>query len=441
MITIERMTMKKIMTIYLAIIVTIPFFCFPATSTTDDIILPPPAQTTMILEESICRRASIRNFTDEPVTMHDLSTILWAAYGLRDDGYRTVPALQETYAAHIYVLLPDAIYTYDAINHSLQFYKQGDYRYIGQYDAPVLIGIVWDTTLLSDGNIATAQIGMIGQNIQLMCNALDLGSVICGDFPPTYTLDRIGLPEHHIPRIIIPLGHLVFEYNFVNFPFQLSLLPRIQQSGISLSDALETRTEADNIGHQITRKQQTQLLWSSYGYSLFLDRADYGMDFHISRHRTVPSAKAYYPFHIYAVTASRVIEYIPNIYNPLQFSFLLPRFPFPVISYFKPHMLEDVREEIASASTTPQHSTAPVLIVIVLDVEKTKRAVDFSAEQWRWLWYYEAGSIAHNILLSSAAWDLSTSLGLVVDKELIQTTLNLDDSFIPLLIVPAGKAT
>ncbi|MFO7678121.1 MAG: nitroreductase family protein [Thermoplasmatota archaeon] len=432
--------MKKLFTIFLAIIVTIPLVCFAATSTTEDIVLPPPAQTTMILEESIWRRASIRNFTDEPVSLQDLSTILWAAYGLRDDGTRTVPLLLETYAAHLYVLLPDAIYTYDVLNHTLRFYKEGDYRYIGQYDAPVLIGIVWDATLLSDGDVATAQIGMIGQNIQLMCNALDLGSVICGDFPPTYTLSRIGLPEHEIPRIIIPLGHLVFPYNFAYFPFQISLLPRIQQSTFTLSDALEARTEADVIGHEITRSEQTQLLWSSYGYSYLLDRADYGMDFHISRHRTVPSAKGYYPFHIYAVSSSRVFEYIPNIYNPLQFSYFLPRFPFPVFTYFKPLFRGDVREEIATASTNPEYSTAPLLIVIALNVEKTNKTVDFSGEEWRWIWYYEAGSIAHNILLSSAAWDLSTSLGLAVDADLIRSTLDLDDTFIPILIVPAGKA-
>ena len=44
--------------------------------------LPPPKSVDMILEESIFRRSSVRDFSDEMVSDEDLSTILWAAYGL-----------------------------------------------------------------------------------------------------------------------------------------------------------------------------------------------------------------------------------------------------------------------------------------------------------------------------------------------------------------------
>lgn len=431
--------MRKLAIVFLAIIVTTPFISLGGSITSDDIDLSLPSQTTMILEETIWRRASIRNFTKEPISLQDLSTILWAAYGVRQDGTRTVPAIQDIYAAHIYILLPEAVYKYNPYNHTLCFYKEGDYRYIGQYDAPLLIGIVWDTSLLSDGNLAAAQIGMIGQNIQLMSNALHLGSVICGDFPPIYTLDHIGLPSNEIPRIIIPLGHMVFPYDFTYRPFWISLLPRIQKSSLTLSDALEARNETDTMQHMITRAELTQLLWSSYGYSYLLDRAEYGMNFHISRHRTIPSAKAYYPLHIYAVSSSRISEYIPNIYNPLQFSYLLPRFPFPVFTYLKPLYRGDFRDEIATATSNPASASAPVLIICVLNLEKTHRVVDFSAEEWWWLWYYEAGSAVHNMLLTSAAWNLSTTITFPVDAEKILSTLELDENYIPIAIVPAGK--
>ena len=52
--------------------------------------LPPPLFIDMPLEKSIMRRMSMRNFTEEPVTDEELSTILWAAYGLREDGKQTV---------------------------------------------------------------------------------------------------------------------------------------------------------------------------------------------------------------------------------------------------------------------------------------------------------------------------------------------------------------
>jgi nitroreductase len=73
----------------------------------------------MILEETLWRRSSIRNFTSEPVSIEDLSTLLWAAYGVRGDGSRTIAPVNGVYAVRIYVLLADAVYYYEPANHSL----------------------------------------------------------------------------------------------------------------------------------------------------------------------------------------------------------------------------------------------------------------------------------------------------------------------------------
>ena len=45
----------------------------------DEYPLPTPISVDMILEESICRRMSVRSFNGESVTDEELSTILWAA--------------------------------------------------------------------------------------------------------------------------------------------------------------------------------------------------------------------------------------------------------------------------------------------------------------------------------------------------------------------------
>ena len=90
--------------------------------------LPPPIDVDMILEESIFRRMSVREFKDEPVNDEDLSTILWAAFGLRDDGKHTISKINNTYSAIIYVLNEEAAYKYNPINHSLVVYKEGDFR-------------------------------------------------------------------------------------------------------------------------------------------------------------------------------------------------------------------------------------------------------------------------------------------------------------------------
>jgi len=90
--------------------------------------LPLPIDVDMTVEESIFRRMSVREFTDESVTDEELSTILWAAYGLRDDGNRSVYEIDGIHAAVIYVLKENAAYSYDSFNHSLTLYKEGDFR-------------------------------------------------------------------------------------------------------------------------------------------------------------------------------------------------------------------------------------------------------------------------------------------------------------------------
>ena len=92
----------------------------------------------------IARRKSVREFNETPISDEILSTILWAAYGYINDEKRTVHGL-EGYAAKIYVLKEDGVYFYDPTNHSLVFYKEGDYRRrVAQYEAPIQLGIVME---------------------------------------------------------------------------------------------------------------------------------------------------------------------------------------------------------------------------------------------------------------------------------------------------------
>ncbi len=401
--------------------------------------LPPPGNATMNYEETLWRRSSIRNFTTDPISAQDLSTILWAAYGMRGDGTRTVIPINGTHSTTIYVLLQDAVYIYRPENHSLIVFKQGDFRYLAQYNAPVVLGLAWNASLNPDPNSSALEIGAIGQNVQLVTNALGLGSVINADTPPTHTLQLIGLPADETARIVIPLGHLQFPYDFRYRPFRISFLPQIQQSTLSLSEALNARNETDVFSGELSRNQLSQILWSTYGYSPDVDRSEFGFTYHISRHRTVPSAHGYYPLRIYGVTAKNVVEFIPNTYDTLNFIFL-SYFPFPIFTYLKQIAKEDRRGAVADATTHPASSTAPLLIVVVLDVEKTRppKGDDFSGPAFRNLWCYEAGSAAQDALLEAAAWNLTANAYLPTDNDAIRSALGLEGEFTPLFVVPIG---
>jgi nitroreductase len=391
-------------------------------------LLPPPIIINMSFEESVMRRASMRNFTDEPVTDEELSTILWAAYGLRNDNKMTIPEINGFHATIIYVLLED-VYRYNPLNHSLVLYKTGDYRDIvgWQYSAPVQLCLCWNTDI-ADANLGCLELGCVGQNIYFAANAIGLGTVITAQGDPA-AITPVGIPENEHGMGIMPLGHLEINYDFIYRPLLFSLLPRIVFSDNSLTKVLEERDEVTSwSSSSISREDLSYLIWASYGYSYYIDESNAGS---VERHHTVPSAHGYYPFRIYAATRSGVYRYIYGLYN-------IDIWGLPVISFLYPVNLNDKRIDIAQA-TELFTSEAPLNIIIVLDIDKTNQWDDLSDESLRWIWYYEAGAAAHNILLQATSRGHSGNILTINDKELICSILKLNkEKFDPMLVVPVG---
>lgn len=403
--------------------------------------LPPPMDVEMVLETSICRRMSIREFTDELVSDEMLSTILWAAFGLRDDGTYTVSEINGTHAAVIYVLNEEAAYIYDPDKHSLVVYKEGDHRAdinILQYEAPIQIGLCWDTSK-AEANQGGTELGQIGQNIQFMANALDLGTVVTGQIPPA--IKPLGLPSNQEGLIIMPLGHPKNPYNFKEKPMWISPLPKIKESSVSLSRALENRKDGDIFQGELSSQEISQLLWSSYGYSLYIDASEQE-PIHLRRHRTVPSAHGYYPLVIYAVTEEGVYRYYPNILTDFLVNFLqiinapVDYLGLPIVTFMKQTLQEDMRDSMAQLCGQPNIDSAPLFIIPVLDLVMAK---ELSSEGAKRFWFYEAGAVAHNVLLEATVWDLSAKIIYPVDSTAIRSLLQLPDSNIPTLILPIGE--
>ena len=396
----------------------------------NNITLSTPSLLAVSVEESIAHRMSIREFTEEAVSLVDLSTILWAAYGITSNQHQTVNYVDGISSVKIYVLREDAIYWYNPATHLLIYYQEGDYRSdIAQYDAPIQLGLTWDTKATDDANLSAAELGAVGQNIQFAANALELGTVVTGEAPSR--LDNIGLPAEHIGRIVMPLGHPIYPYTFNNRPQWISLLPRITSSSLSLTDALDGRRESITWSDtSVLRQDLSHLVWSSYGYSYYLDISGQEAN-QVKRHRTVPSAHGYYPFDIYVVTPDSTYRYFGNII-PIDLWGL------PVITFLWPVCSDDNRDKIGAASA-PYVKDAPLIIIPVLSVEKTVSWDDLSASYVRWVWSYEAGAVAHNVLLEATARGMAANIAQVNDKNAICDILHLDpQAYDPLLVIPAG---
>ena len=92
----------------------------------------------MSLEEAVVKRRSIRDIAPEPLSLSELSQILWAAQGITDSSWRsrTVPSAGATYPLEIFVVcgrnnindINDGIYHYNVDNHSLTLHHKGDIR-------------------------------------------------------------------------------------------------------------------------------------------------------------------------------------------------------------------------------------------------------------------------------------------------------------------------
>lgn len=376
-----------------------------------DYPLPPPLPVDMILEQSICRRMSVRTFTDESVTDEELSTILWAAYGFTESGGRTIYNPNGTYSTIIYVIRSEATYKYIPRNHSLSLFKSGNYLDLGEYDAPIKFGLVWDTHVAADERGGIGEIGMIGQNIYFDANALDLGTVTTG--MSVNDLYQLGIPAYEKPEIIMPLGHPASPYDFTYSPLPVSNLPQIVNTTDSLADAINNRFITslwDNT--PLSLLYQSQLIWSSYGSSYNIDNVN-----HV-RHRTLPSAIDIYPYKIFAANQTGVYQYNPS-------------------THALSTLVQGDKRQAISNSLVPTNITITSASWILIPCLDT----NLGSSVYQRFWYYEVGAISHNVMLESAALNLSGNIITgIADANGLRTALGIasQTNLVPLAVLPTG---
>ena len=96
----------------------------------EQIRLPAPSKKGKVsLEEAIVRRRSVRDFAPEPISIAQLSQMLWVAGGLIDAASwrRTIPSANATYPLEIFFVcgrncvegLEEGVYHYNVDEHSL----------------------------------------------------------------------------------------------------------------------------------------------------------------------------------------------------------------------------------------------------------------------------------------------------------------------------------
>ena len=192
--------------------------------------LPQPiTKGTVSLEESISIRRSVRQFSDEALSLQDISQLLWAGQGITDTarGLRAAPSAGALYPLELIVVarnvkgLQPGSYRYLPRKHALRPIKSGELSAelaraaLGQgcvREAPLAIVItgIYGRTQIKYGRRAGRYVhieaGCASENILLQAVARGLGAVIVGAFYDDEVKSVVGAGKSEQPLAIICVG-------------------------------------------------------------------------------------------------------------------------------------------------------------------------------------------------------------------------------------------
>jgi len=210
-------------------------------SETEIIDLPEPEyDSETSIEKTLKERRSIRSYTNEVLTISEISQILWAAYGvtLYEDGMpdflrgglKTAPSAGATYPLEIYVVvsdvtdLPIGIYKYKPDGHKLLKISDEDKRdglfeaaysqeWVKDAPASLVYSAVFSRTTKRYGErgrerYVCMDLGHSAENVYLQVVSLNMGTVAIGAFDDQKLKLIVNMTKEEEPLYIMPLGKL-----------------------------------------------------------------------------------------------------------------------------------------------------------------------------------------------------------------------------------------
>ncbi|MEO0131735.1 MAG: SagB/ThcOx family dehydrogenase [candidate division WOR-3 bacterium] len=183
-------------------------------------------ESNVSVEEALNTRRSVRQYKKEPLTIQEVSQLLWAAQGKTAGwGGKTAPSAGAIYPLTIYLAvgevkeLAPGVYRYLSDNHELEKVLSKDVRkelteaawnqeYIQNAPVSIIVAADYEKMIRRYGKRGVRyvdnEVGHVGQNVQLQGEALKLGSVIIGAFEDSLVRSILGIREE--PVYIIPVG-------------------------------------------------------------------------------------------------------------------------------------------------------------------------------------------------------------------------------------------
>jgi SagB-type dehydrogenase family enzyme len=183
--------------------------------------LPPPGDTGTTLVAALRARRSIRTFTDETLSMEQISDLLWATAGRTGpDGRYTAPAAGNLSALGVVIATHAGLFRYEPAHHALAEIRAGDLRLaIGDACGQDCVRTAAVVIVLAATPAVPAakyderapryvdfEMGHAAQNTLLEATALGLGAVPVGSFDDDAVTALIEAADGEIARYLIPVG-------------------------------------------------------------------------------------------------------------------------------------------------------------------------------------------------------------------------------------------
>ncbi|MBN2684351.1 MAG: SagB/ThcOx family dehydrogenase [Pontiellaceae bacterium] len=183
----------------------------------DSIILPAPQlELQFPLMKALEIRRTVRKWKDEPVSMQDLSNLLWAACGITKDAYgkvkskRTAPSACNSKEIRVYAVLEEGVFLYDEEGHKLIPVIAADIReHLGTQkmmkSAPMGLVYVADLSRMNSPFLrredakrfsAWVDTGYVSQNVYLYCAAANLATAVLSLVNRDKLSELMNLKEH-----------------------------------------------------------------------------------------------------------------------------------------------------------------------------------------------------------------------------------------------------
>ncbi|HAU32268.1 MAG: Nitroreductase family protein [Desulfotomaculum sp. 46_296] len=183
------------------------------------------------IEEALLKRKSVRGYKDEPLTLTEVSQLLWAAQGITEPrrNYRTAPSAGALYPLEVYVVIGNVegvakgVYKYKPLEHELVKVKNEDVRneltaatlgqtWVGEGAIVIIFSAVYKRTTqkYDDRGIRYIhmEVGHAAQNVYLQAVSLGLGTVAVGAFKDNEVRKILNVPDEEYLLYIMPVGKI-----------------------------------------------------------------------------------------------------------------------------------------------------------------------------------------------------------------------------------------